>query len=187
MRFDEVSPNTFQGSLTKDLLLSKTWLLSILSDISKEYSVVYILGSWYGQTSLMLIADNFNIEKIVNVDVDRKTLAAGQKMARAFRVDDRIVLMNHDANKLDYRRLDNNGLVINTSCNDIKNRGWFDNIPKGTLVVLQGRNNTQATNRYNSLEGFKDSYSLSNVLYQDQITLEDPETEYQRYMVIGLK
>ena len=187
MRFDEVSPDTFQGSLTKDLLLSKTWLLSTLSKISKEYSTVYILGSWYGQTSLMLIADGFDIKKIINVDIDRKTLAQGQKMARALRVDDRIVLMNHDANKLDYRRLDKEGLVINTSCNDISGDNWFNHIPKGTLVALQGRNNAPSAKQYNSLEEFRDSYPLSNILYQDQITLEDPETEYQRYMVIGLK
>lgn len=187
MRFDEVSPDTFQGSLTKDLLLSKTWLLSILSKISKEYSTVYILGSWYGQLSLMLIADGFDTNKIINVDIDRKTLAQGQKMARALRVDDRIVLMNHDANKLDYRRLDKEGLVINTSCNDIKGDNWFNQIPKGTLVALQGRNNAPAKIQYDSLEDFKDRYPLSKVLYQDQITLEDPETEYQRYMVIGLK
>lgn len=187
MRFDEVSPHTFQGSLTKDLLLSKTWLLSILSDISKEYSVVYILGSWYGQTALMLIADGFQTEKIINVDIDRSALAAGQKMARALRVDDKIVLMNKDANNLDFRQLDKEGLVINTSCNDIENQNWFDRIPKGTLVALQGRNNAPSVNQYNSIEEFSDAYPLSRVLYQDQLDLEDPETKYQRYMIIGLK
>lgn len=187
MRFDEVSPHTFQGSLSKDLLLSKTWLLSILSQISKDYSVVYILGSWYGQLSLMLISDHFKTKKIVNVDIDRKALASGQKMARAIRVDDKIVLMNRDANSLDFRQLDKEGLVINTSCNDIDNNGWFENIPKGTLVVLQGRNNAPSTNQYNSLEEFSSEYPLSKVLYQDQLELKDPETKYQRYMIIGLK
>lgn len=187
MIFDEVSPNTFQGNLTKDLIISKTWLLSILSEISKDYSVVYILGSWYGQTSIMLLADNFNVKKIINVDIDRGTLKASQKMARAARVDDKVVVMNKDANQLNYQQLDKTGLVINTSCNDMENNGWFENIPKGTLVALQGRNNAPSTTPVESLEEFSKMYPLSKVLYQDQINLKDPETKYQRYMIIGLK
>lgn len=135
----------------------------------------------------MLVADNFQTKKIINVDTDRKALAAGQKMARAARVDDRIVLMNKDANRLDYRQLDKEGLVINTCCNEIENQGWFDRIPKGTLVALQGRNNAPSINHFNSVEELSDAYPLSKVLYQDQLNLEDPETKYQRYMIIGLK
>lgn len=187
MRFDEVSPDTFQGNLTKDLMLSKTWLLSILSQISKEYSVVYILGSWYGQTSLMMLADDFIVGKIINVDIDRETLKASQKMARAARVDDKVVVMNKDANDIDYRQLDKMGLVINTSCNDIEGSDWFEHIPKGTLVALQGRNNAPSRTPAESLEEFSNMYPLSKILYQDQLSLKDPETKYQRYMIVGLK
>jgi hypothetical protein len=97
--------------------------------------------------------------------------------------------MSADANEIDYRQLQQPGLVINCSLNDIPDQGWFQHIPPGTLVVLQGRNGVApgAEHTYNSPEDILEVYPLDKVLYQGQVTLQDPETEYQRSMVIGIK
>ncbi len=41
-------------------------------------------------------------------------------------------------------------MVINASLNDIQDRGWFEHIPNGTLVVLQGRDQADSKNVYHS-------------------------------------
>ena len=87
--------------------------------------------------------------------------------------------MHKDVNTLDYRQLKQPGLVINTSTNDIDGDDWLKNIPKGTLVAMQGRHGT--------LEEFDKKYPLRKTYFLDEVELEDPETEYERFMKIGVK
>jgi len=185
MRLFEVSPDTLEGSFTHDLLLSKTWLVTEIAKIQKKFDTIYVLGSWYGNTSLMLFAKHFKFDKIINVEIDRQSLRQGQSIAKKMGIEDQVEPMLKDANELDYRQLGSNGLVINTSCLDMKNEGWFDNIPKGTLVALQARDN--AGKEYKSINKFSKDYSLGQVLFKGSVELKDPETEYQRFMLIGKK
>ena len=185
MRISEVSPNTVEGSWSRDLVLSKLWLIRKLGSIKPNFGTIYILGSWYGNLSLLMLDRNLEFDRIINVDVDEAALHQGDIITGKLR-DHRIVAMCKDANDLDYRQLGNNGLVINTSCNNIPNNGWFENIPKGAMVALQGRDNDPGSvNHHDDLEGFVDSYPLSSTTYSGRITLDDPETSYDRYMIIG--
>jgi hypothetical protein len=175
MRVDEFSPKTLRGSFTEDLIISKLWLIKEIKKIHNKFNAIYILGSWYGNISILLINKYIKFKKIINVDKDRKALATGQLLAKRLGIDKRIEPMVKDANTLDYQQADSPSLVINTSCNDMENSGWFDNIPAGTLVALQTRDNTL------------DEYKFSKVLYSGQRHLKDPETDYTRIMKIGIK
>jgi hypothetical protein len=176
MRIHEFSPNTLKGSFTDDLIISKLWLIQEISKIHKNFNTIYILGSWYGNLSLFLINKlNIKFKKIINVDVDKQALNTGHELAQSLGVADLIEPMVKDANTLNYRQAKNPSLVINTSVNDMDNNGWFDNIPKGTLVALQTR------------DSYFEDYPLSQVLYSGKKNLEDPETKYTRHMVIGIK
>lgn len=175
MKLVEFSPNTLAGSFTEDLVISKLWLIKEVEKIHKKFNTIYVLGSWYGNLSLFLLHKHIQFKKIINVDIDKKSLVTGQKLAKRLGVADKIDLMIKDANTLDYRQAVSPSLVINTSCNDMDNTGWFDNIPKGTLVALQTRDDTL------------DEYDFSKVLYQGKRDLTDPETNYTRHMVIGIK
>lgn len=175
MRISEFSPDTLQGSFTKDLIVSKNWLITEVSKIHNKFNVIYILGSWYGNLSLLLINKHIKFKKIINVDIDKDSLLTGQKLAKKLNIADKIEPMVQDANELDYSQIVSPGLIINTSCNDIDNQGWFDNIPSGTLVALQTRDDTL------------DEYHLSKTLFLGEKKLRDPETAYIRVMKIGLK
>ena len=184
----ESSALTYEGSWTPDLVFSKLWIAHELEKIlgDKTIPVVYILGSWYGNLSVILARSNLNIDKIINVDTNKDWLQAGQQVIQQMNIKN-VEHMNKDSNTLDYRQLP--GIVINTSTNDIKNEGWFDNIPDGTLVVLQGRDRVdpQADYNFDGPQDLLEQYPLNKVLYQSAITLTDPETEYTRSMVIGIK
>jgi hypothetical protein len=178
MRLYEFSPNTLAGSFHKGLVFNKLWLIHELSAIKDHFSVIYILGSWYGNMSVLLSKSNIKFDHIVNVDKDTKAVKKGHEIAQKMGIDKKIQAMAKDVNTLDYRQLDKDGLVINTSCHDMSNQGWFDNIPKGTMVALQSRTDVD-----DDLSGYK----LSETLYQGTIDLEDPETEYTSLLKIGIK
>jgi hypothetical protein len=96
--------------------------------------------------------------------------------------------MQKDANDLDYRQLGADGLVINFSTTNIEGSDWFDHIPKGTMVVLKGRNNDEgAVNKFTNLDEFRTKYPLTKTLYSGSLNLQDRTTDYDCYLVIGIK
>jgi len=198
---DEASPNTLAGSFTPDLQYSKLWLLDEVQNILRKAKVnkldtIYNLGSWYGNMGLFLFANQsdsprsviktsthpfgkLQFNNLINVDIDKDTLSTGAKILDKLGIKDKVEHMHKDANTLDYRQLKQPGLVINTSTNDIDGDDWLKNIPRGTLVAMQGRHGT--------LEEFDKRYPLRKTYFLDEVELEDPETEYERFMKIGVK
>ena len=86
--------------------------------------------------------------------------------------------MARDANQLDYRQLDRDGLVINTSCHDMSNNGWFDHIPPGVMVALQSRDD---------VDHDLSVYDFTEIQYQGSRSAQDPETDYTSLLRIGVK
>lgn len=182
----ESSGYSLSGSFTHDLTTSKVWLLQQLAWIAPEVGTIYILGSWYGNISLyMALMPMFDHGRVINVERDRGMLLQSERMLH--HVGDRSTQhMLADANDLDYRRLDSDGVVINTSLTDMPGRAWFDRIPAGTLVALQARDHDPGA-QFNSIQDILDEFPLDPVLYQGSLDLQDPETKYTRFMVIGRK
>jgi SAM-dependent methyltransferase len=178
MKLLEFSPSTLQGSFESGLILNKLWLIHELKKIQDQFSTIYVLGSWYGNMSILLAKNNIPYDHIVNVDKDPAVVRRAHRMAQILKIDDRIEPMVKDANRLDYRQLDPDGLVINTSCHDMENRGWFDHIPAGVLVALQSRDD---------VDHDLDQYDLSETLYQGSRSARDPETRYTSVLRIGVK
>ncbi len=84
-----------------------------------------------------------------------------------------------------WRRLDKFNMVINTSCEHMNN-DWFDNLPDGTLVVLQTNDyfeNKQHSNCCNNLADAKDKYPMQSYFYEGKIDTR----LYNRFMLIGVK
>ena len=183
---DESSGYSLSGSMTRDLTASKVWLLTELERIQRDFSAVYILGSWYGNLALyMTLEGRIQADKIVLVEKDKKFLSTSKKLLDLAGADN-VEYMLEDSNKLDYRQLGQAGVVINTSLTDMAGRAWFLNIPDGTLVVMQGRDH-DPNRSFESTQDIVDRFPLSEVLYHGRMQLRDPETEYTRYMVIGRK
>ena len=178
MKLLEFSPSTLQGSFESGLILNKLWLIHELKKIQDQFSTIYILGSWYGNMSILLNRSGIQYDHIVNVDKDAGVVRKAQRIARILNIDDRIEPMIKDANRLDYRQLDPDGLVINTSCHDMANQGWFDHIPAGVMVALQSRDD---------VDHDLDAYDLSRTLYQGSRSARDPETDYTSVLRIGVK
>ena len=183
---DESSGYSLAGSFTRDLTASKVWLLSELEKIQSDYSTIYMLGSWYGNTALyMALEGRIQADKIVLVEKNKEFLSGSKRILDSVGVNNAEYMLA-DANKLDYRQLGDRGCVINTSLTDMPGRAWFLNIPQGTLIAMQARDQDPGQ-QYDSTQSIVDRFPVSKVLYHGSMQLRDPETEYTRYMVIGRK
>jgi hypothetical protein len=187
MKIKEVSPNTLSGSFSKDLQLSKIWLIEELAKIKNNFSSVYILGSWHGNLGLLLSASKISAALIINVDIDNNSLSKSRNVSAKYDLKN-IKHLQVDANKLSYKRATKSSAIINTSADDVPDQGWFENIPAGIIVAIQGRsNNPNSVNQFSNLEDLEKQFPMSQTFYKGQITLTDPETDYQRFMIIGRK
>lgn len=183
---EESSGYSLEGSFTPDLVFSKLWLIRELATISPDISTMYVLGSWYGNLALLLHRyPQVKVDRVINVETNPEFLKGSQNLLNPADVGN-VEYMLKDANELDYRKLGRNGVVVNTSLIDIKGTGWFENIPENTLVVMQARDQVE-NEQFTELEDIEQKFPLSQVLYSDSLDLEDPETEYTRFMVIGIK
>jgi len=188
MKINEVNSLSLKGSLGGNLTENKFWAFTELSEIKNNFDTIYILGSWYGNAGLLLSMDpRFEFDEVINVEKNKNMLKVSGQLAK-LQKDTRIKSMHKDANLLDYRRLGSDGLVVNFSCTNISGDDWFDRIPDDTMVLLSGRNNDPgAVHKFNSVEEFFSTYPLTKILFSGQRTFEDPETEYDAYLVIGTK
>lgn len=183
---DESSGYSLQGSFTHDLTKSKVWLMQELAKISPSISTLYILGSWYGNLALYMTLDpKVKVKKFINVETDQGMLDQSRRMLDHVGARN-VEYMFKDANELNYRQLGIDGAVINTSLTDMDGTDWFENIPDGTLVVMQARDNDPG-HQYHSTKDILEKFPLEQVMYQGSLELQDPETKYTRFMVIGRK
>lgn len=182
----ESSGYSLAGSFTRDLVASKIWLLTELARIAPQVDTIYVLGSWYGNLGVLLALDPVvKYKKLINVETDQKFLQASQRIHNYLGMDNTEYMLA-DANTLDYRQLGNNGVVVNTSLTDMPGQEWFNNVPAGTLVAMQSRDHDPG-NAAHSTQDIVNQYPLSRVIYDGELKLKDPETQYTRYMVIGIK
>jgi predicted RNA methylase len=183
---EESSGSSLEGSFTRDLVFSKFWLIHELAQIQPHVSTMYVLGSWYGNLALYLRRyPQVQVDHIINVETDQERLATGKHMLNQAGVDN-VEHMLKDANNLDYRQLDSAGAVVNTSLTEMTDTDWFKNIPTGTLVVMQARDHNP-DQQFSSVQDIMKKFPLDQVLYSGSLDLQDPETEYTRFMVIGRK
>ena len=183
---DESSGYSLAGSFTHDLVASKVWLLTELARIAPQVGTIYVLGSWYGNLGVLLALDPvIKYKKLINVETDPKFLQASRRIHKHLGMDNTEYMLE-DANDLDYRQLGSDGVVINTSLTDMQGQAWFDRIPTGTLVAMQSRDHDPGNEAHNT-QDIINRFPLREIIYDGKLDLEDPETAYTRYMVIGVK
>jgi hypothetical protein len=182
----ESSGYSLAGSFTRDLIASKVWLLDQLARIAPQVGTIYVLGSWYGNLGVLLALDPvIKYKQLINVETNLSMLDTSQSILDHVGAKN-VKYMLKDANDLDYQQLGDDGVVVNTSLTDMEGQTWFNNIPSDTLVAMQSRDHDPG-NEAHSTQDIIDRFPLSEIVYDGELQLADPETEYTRYMVIGIK
>lgn len=182
---NEESPDTLEGSFTDDLVVSKRWLAEKLKQGLGSHCArtIYILGSWYGNLALFLQQAGIVFDHIVLIDKDQSVLQASEKLLRPKFEKGKLIFIDTDAKDVVY---DKPGIIINTSINDMST-DWYNNVPEGRLVVVQGRDSIDRGTRIADMEQFTDMFPMTKTYYLGKKELSDPEKDYTRYMKIGIK
>ena len=187
-KINEDSPDTPQGSRTKDLNLGKLWLLTELKRLGMDkFDTVYVLGSWYGSMGPYLLDKHIKFDTAYLIDIDPKNTEYVQELVKEQGYSDRIIPITQDCNTTDFKG--DRILVINTSCNDVENLGWFEHVPQGAVVALEGRDNQpdNVTNTTQDLDTFHAEYALEETYVLDKIRLKGYDDTYNRFLKIGVK
>jgi hypothetical protein len=167
----------------KDQIRSKSWLVNELTNHTKIKSPnIFIFGGWYGVLAQFL-SEQYKTANIVSVDIDPICKEYGTRLALS---TDNILFLTMNMKYFTYGETPD--VVINTSTEHITQETfdtWLNNIPMGTLTVLQGNDFYSCHDHIrctNSLEEFNSINPLRKILYSNEL----PCYGYKRFMTIGI-
>jgi len=174
-------------------LSSKGWLVNSLIDyVASDIPVnIYIFGGWIGILGSMLLqTDKLTIGKIRSIDIDPWCESIADTVNKRFEIDDwRFKAITADMSLYQYQSDIKPDIVINTSTEHVSQEvydQWYDNIPNGTLVVIQGNNFFSCSEHVRcskNLHEFKIQNRSSGEFWSGEL-----ETDvYTRYMSIWRK
>lgn len=167
---------------------SKLWLCEQLELLFTHIDSVWIYGGWYGITAFLLKSRNrLNINEIRSLDVDPTCEPIADMINENWKWQNwQFKSVTIDCNSITPAGVD---LVINTSTEHFETNQWFQNIPSGTVVALQGNNMPHDDHVVHSetLEDFSKQFPLSQSLYAGTKDFVYPDWKFTRFMVIGIK
>lgn len=173
---------------------SKKWLCDVLENIDYPSPLtVWIYGGWYGILSFMLLSRNaLKIHKIRSFDIDPKCESIADKINENWVWRDwQFKASTQDCNILDIQSKefgDIPNLVINTSAEHMSSMTWFENLPKGIMVIVQSNDMTHDDHEpgNSSLADFDKTYPMSQVLFLNQLEFDYKVWKFNRFMKIGI-
>lgn len=167
---------------------SKIWLCEELEKLNWSSKLTTIYAGWYGITAFLLLSrGNFRVDKIYSYDMDPKCQPIADMINENWVWQEwRFKSFTQDCNKFKGPYGD---LIINTSTEHFESMDWFNNIPKGTRVILQGNNMDHEDHfiHSESVDDFSKHYPLQQIFFKGEKEFVYPDWKFTRYMIIGIK
>ena len=168
---------------------SKLWLCRKLEETEWKSDITWIYGGWHGMLAFLLLSrENFSVNKIRSFDVDSQCEPMADIINENWIWQEwKFKAFTEDCNSLIPYDTD---LVINTSTEHFLSNQWWDNIPPGHRVVLQGNNlehKGEQTRISKTLDEFVENFPLSDTIYSGKLDFVYPNNSFSRFMVIGTK
>ena len=175
---------------------SKLWLCEEIEKLNWKSDLTRIFGGWYGLTAFLLLSrGKFQVRKIYSYDIDPSCEAIADIINENWVIKEwQFKAFTEDCNnprlsqttEYDSGILD---LIINTSTEHFESMDWFNNIPKGTRIILQGNNMPHEDHHVYSktLQDFVNKYTLTSIVFEGSLKFNYPEWSFDRFMVIGIK
>ena len=185
-------------NLTKDFDLeafsanqisSKLWAAEELELCIEEHNIgplnMYMLGGWYATLFFILkIRNKVQISECRSFDLDPETCMIANSVNALWEKDGwQFKSYPKDVNELTYPPEVN--CVINTSSEHMDVHTWYEEIPKGTLCLIQSNDLEidEHVNTVNSIRELKSKYPLETYYFAGSKNFET----YSRFMIIGVK
>lgn len=170
---------------------SKIWLCEELERLFTNVDYISIYGGWYGITAFLLRSrNNINIKRISSIDINPECQEVADMINENWVYQDwQFKAFTGDCNTTLPHLLPNPDLIINTSTEHFENMDWWDNIPKGTTVAIQGNNMTHSDHHVHTqnISHFIMQYPMEEVLYNGEKEFTYPDWKFTRFMLIGIK
>lgn len=167
---------------------SKIWLCEKLEQLKWKSNLTHIYGGWYGITAFLLLSrGKFKVNRIESYDFDPECESVADIINENWVWQNwKFKAHTADCNTLNSSSAD---LIINTSTEHFDSLLWFNYIPPGTRVILQGNNMPHDDHKVttNTIEEFKKEYPLSEFVYAGQKEFNYPDWQFTRFMIIGYK
>lgn len=167
---------------------SKIWLCEELENLGWSSNLTYIYGGWQGVLGFLLLSrGKFDVNRIRSLDVDPSCQPIADMLNENWVWQDwKFKAFTQDCNNYEGQFGD---LIINTSTEHFESMEWFDRIPKGTKVILQGNNMPHNDHHIttNSIESFKKAYPLTEYAFEGSKEFVYPDWKFTRFMTMGLK
>jgi len=167
---------------------SKLWLCEQLEHCFDTIDTIWIYGGWYGLSAFLLRSrNNIRIKQIRSMDADPACEPIADMINENWVYQDwQFKSATRDCNTI---VPDNVDLIINTSTEHFDSLQWWDNIPEGTMVALQGADMLHDDHVYefNNLAEFVSTFPLTTTLYKGTKEFQYPTWNFTRFMVIGKK
>ena len=182
--------NVDKDAFSSGQIGSKIWLCEELEKLFDSADNIWIYGGWCGIAAFLLNSrGNMRIGQIRSYDIDPNCEAVADMINENWVYQDwKFKASTQDCNVLD---LDWSGpdLVINTSTEHFESLDWWHNIPKGTVVALQGNNMMHDDHYVHSscLKEFTARFPVTEQLYAGEKQFVYPDWQFTRYMLIGVK
>lgn len=169
---------------------SKLWLCQEAEKLFETVNQIWIYGGWYGLTAFLLKSRGFlTVDQIKSFDIDPSCESVADK------INENWVWQNWQfkAFTLDCNTLSPNSndvdLVINTSTEHFDSLTWWNNIPVGMTVILQGADMDHEDHvfKFSNLDEFAKTFQLSNTYYIGEKEFVYPRWSFKRFMLIGQK
>ena len=184
-------------------LKSKLWLIDTLKACNVELGTVFLCAGWYATLATMLFESNIKVDKVRSFDIDPSCRSIAETFNKPWVKDEwlfkactkDIMDIDYDYESYEVQRADGTlcplndtpNTIINTSCEHIPNfKEWYNKIPAGRLVILQGNNYFDIEEHVNcatDLDNFSKMAPMEHVYFEGDLELE----KYTRYMKIGYK
>lgn len=167
---------------------SKLWLCSEIEKLFDKIDEIWIYGGWHGLTAFLLKSrGNINIQKIYSYDIDPTCEPIADLINENWIIKNwEFKAFTKDCNELIPYEPD---LIINTSTEHFENLNWWNNIPSGKIIALQGNNMKHDDHiiHFLNLKHFLKTFPMNDIFYQGQLDFKYPTWEFSRYMIIGKK
>ena len=178
-----------KDSFSNGQIASKIWLCRELEKLKWSSNLTWIYGGWYGITAFLLLSrENFLVKRIESYDTDPECEPIADLIHNNWVHFHpfKFKAYTKNCNALIPNQTD---LIINTATEHFDSMEWFNNIPAGHRVILQGNNMTHDDHfvHSDSLLSFKNYYPLTEYYYIGNKDFEYSDWKFTRYMVIGIK
>ena len=172
-------------SFWKGQVRSKIWLIEkLIDEIDDSRQRIVVHGGWNGVLSSLLFNSSINVDHITSVDVDPVCEKISSTINKRQEIEGKFKSVTQDMCYHFYSA----DIVINTSCEHITDSQtflWFNNIPNGSLVVMQSNNYFELEEHINCVNSASDLAKKVNLSNLKQFEFETPK--YTRFMIIGRK